>query len=128
MTPLDQAMVMLRKAAQDEAVAEKLLNDPDIADETWCFHAQQAIEKFLKAVLFSLEIPFRRSHDLVELAGLLCDHGVNVPFPMDSFEELNPFAVAMRYDESDATPVDRHDIGKLVGEVGDWAKNLCESD
>ncbi|MGW8256832.1 MAG: HEPN domain-containing protein [Thermoguttaceae bacterium] len=36
-----------------------------------CFHAQQCVEKYLKAVLQDREIPFRKTHDLNLLFDLL---------------------------------------------------------
>ena len=48
--PPDHPDVLLRKAFQDELVLERLLADPDVDDDT-LGHAQQAIEKLLKAAL-----------------------------------------------------------------------------
>ena len=42
MIPSDQARLLLRKAAQDLAVLDRLLDDPAIEDETLGYHAQQA--------------------------------------------------------------------------------------
>ena len=36
-----------------------------------CFHAQQCVEKYLKARLQEAELPFGRTHDLVALLNLL---------------------------------------------------------
>jgi HEPN domain-containing protein len=62
-----------------------------------CFHAQQCIEKYLKARLQEMEIPFGRTHDLSALLHLL--------LPVEpSWESLRPhlralttFAVGVRY-------------------------------
>jgi HEPN domain-containing protein len=35
---------------------------------TVCFHAQQVVEKYLKALLTLKEIPFRKTHDIREFA------------------------------------------------------------
>jgi HEPN domain-containing protein len=51
MTTSDQALQLLRKAGQDKVVLERLINDPEINDDTLGFHAQQAAEKLLKALL-----------------------------------------------------------------------------
>lgn len=51
MTPAEQARLLLRKAAQDRAVLEKLIDDPVIEATTLGYHAQQAAEKLLKALL-----------------------------------------------------------------------------
>ena len=47
----DLARVLARKAEGDAKVARKLASDPDIDDEAVGFHGQQAIEKWLKAVM-----------------------------------------------------------------------------
>lgn len=47
----EQAALLLRKAREDQAVIAKLADDPQIADSAVGFHAQQAVEKALKAVL-----------------------------------------------------------------------------
>jgi hypothetical protein len=47
----EHAELLLRKAQQDESALEKLISDPALPDEIIGFHAQQAIEKTLKAVL-----------------------------------------------------------------------------
>ena len=44
-------LALLHKASQDEAVMSRLLPDADIDDEVIGFHAQQAVEKSLKAWL-----------------------------------------------------------------------------
>ena len=55
-----------------------------------CFHAQQAIEKSLKAVLFAIEIEFGRTHDLIKLAQLARSKGVSLPIPDGELRKLNP--------------------------------------
>ena len=50
MTPSDQAQLLLRKAAQDMAVLNKLIDDREISDETLGYHSQQN--------------PYPRSHNI----------------------------------------------------------------
>ena len=45
MAASDEARRFLRKAAQDEYVAARLLADPAAPDEQLGFHAQQAVEQ-----------------------------------------------------------------------------------
>lgn len=45
----------------------RLLVDAEISDEIIGFHAQQAVEKWLKAVLGSRAIEFEYTHDLRRL-------------------------------------------------------------
>lgn len=51
MTRSEQARLLQRKASQDLTVLDKLLDDPAIDDETLGYHAQQAAEKLIKALL-----------------------------------------------------------------------------
>jgi hypothetical protein len=48
---LEEAQLLLRKAREDADAAAKLAADGDTADAIVGFHAQQAVEKALKAVL-----------------------------------------------------------------------------
>lgn len=62
-----------------------------------CFHAQQCIEKYLKAILDLKEIPFTKIHDLaILLESCLPDY----PFwatMRDDMELLSQYAVLFRY-------------------------------
>jgi HEPN domain-containing protein len=52
MTPhRDEALRSLRTADHDIAAFEALMQHPEVHPAMACFHAQQAIEKCLKAVL-----------------------------------------------------------------------------
>ena len=42
----------------------------NVNHDSTCFHAQQCVEKFLKAVLVDLGIPFAKTHDLLPLLTL----------------------------------------------------------
>ena len=62
----------LRKAGKDLATAEyELRADPPFADDV-VFHAQQAAEKSVKAFLSWHRVPFRKTHNLVELGEPSC--------------------------------------------------------
>jgi HEPN domain-containing protein len=61
------------------------------------FHAQQCIEKYLKALLISHQAAFPRTHDLAAL-GLLCQQvGIILPIDDDALELLTAYAVETRY-------------------------------
>jgi len=53
------AELLLQKAEQDEFALDKLIPDPNSPDEIIGFHAQQAIEKMLKAVLALAAVRYR---------------------------------------------------------------------
>ena len=90
---------MLRKAAEDEFVVEKLSSDPASPDEVIGFHAQQSVEKTLKAALTLSSIHYGRTHSIAALIDLLAENGMSVPSELDQVRRLTPFAVAFRYDE-----------------------------
>lgn len=89
----------LFRANEDIAVIDSLFKtDPVLYASTICFHAQQAVEKFLKAFLVYHNVDFPRTHDVdfllleckkidskdfnVDL-GSLSDFGVNIRYPDD---------------------------------------------
>ena len=62
--------------------------------DTICFHAQQCVEKSIKALLVLSAIDFKKIHDLTELIVLLPeDVNINI---MD-LSILNDYAVDIRY-------------------------------
>jgi len=67
MQPHDLARKFLELAMRDRAALRVLEADRDVADETIGFHAQQAVEKCLKAVLILHAIEFRKTHKNYEI-------------------------------------------------------------
>jgi HEPN domain-containing protein len=61
------------------------------------FHAQQCIEKYIKALLMSRQIVFPRTHDLAALGSLCQQHGIVLPISDDHLELLSAYAVEARY-------------------------------
>lgn len=99
MPPNEMAQLLLRKPAQDEFTIRKLVDDPESPDEIIGFHAQQAVEKYFKAVLATKSIPYRETHNLAELIDVMRDHGILLPPEMEDVRALTPFAAELRYDE-----------------------------
>ena len=91
--------ILLRKASQDQFTIAKLSPDADSPDEVIGFHAQQATEKILKAVLSFHDVPYRHTHDLVELIDQIRDAGIEFPSELEDVRRLGPFATVFRYDE-----------------------------
>lgn len=84
-----------------------------------CFHAQQCVEKFMKARLIEAGLRFGKTHDLEELLDLV----IPVEPLWDSFRSalnrLNSYAVNFRYPGESAT----HEIARTA--VGD-ARSICK--
>ena len=91
------AAMLLRSAAIDVAACKALDAAPDMVDTVIGFHAQQACEKCLKAVLSAQGVEFSRSHDLLRLVELLAAQGIHIPAAATWIDELNPYAVEARY-------------------------------
>jgi len=124
----DRARILARKAQGDAKAMRRLASDPEIDDEAIGFHAQQAIEKWLKAVMAANDLPEERSHDLGLLLEILATHGIDPPPGVEWLDDLSIYAVPMRYDELlDIEPLDRDSVVALVAEVGDWAAALIRA-
>ncbi|MBF0327875.1 MAG: HEPN domain-containing protein [Nitrospirae bacterium] len=62
----------LKKADNDLKTSKHILKlDVDSPTDTICFHAQQCVEKYIKALMVFKQIPFPKSHNLSELLNLL---------------------------------------------------------
>jgi len=75
--------------------------------EFWVFHAQQAVEKAMKAVLAAKSIEFPFIHDLDSLGRLCEKSGIELPSTLDGMDKLTPFAVIERYGSEVAGPLNR---------------------
>lgn len=123
MSSHDEQVLELNRAAERDALTMRiLLKDAEAPIETTLFHAQQALEKGLKAVLVSRNIVFPRTHDLLALFDLLEQHGITVPVARDLFARLGPYAVEFRYLGVIAPEVDRREAAEGVATLLAWAK------
>ncbi|HNT34122.1 MAG TPA: HEPN domain-containing protein [bacterium] len=95
---VEQARLLLDKAAEDEHLLDVVMDDVSVADAVYGFHCQQAAEKMLKALLSAHGASFPRTHDLTELLNLLTEAGISLPEEFTWLDSLTPFAVELRYD------------------------------
>ena len=94
----DHAQALLRKASNDLVAGGATLATGQALD-TVCFHAQQAVEKSLKAILALHDVEYPWRHDLGELLELVRPLAPElIPFE-DQIFRMTPFAVEIRYDE-----------------------------
>jgi HEPN domain-containing protein len=120
--PRDLAAVLGRKAEGDAKAMRRLASDPEIDDDAVGLHAQQAIEKWIKAVMALNEIDEKRIHDLGRLSQILEEAGIEAPPGADSLDDLSIYAGRMRYaDLLDLEPLDRSRVVALVAQVEAWA-------
>jgi HEPN domain-containing protein len=131
MTHRKLAQQLLFKADQDLVVLEKLKSDPDIAAEILGFHAQQAAEKILKAVLAYHQINFPYTHQLVDLIDPIKDHQLNFPQELEELRYLTPFAVDFRYNffgstEEEDEAIDIAATLELLKQLRQWAISVTD--
>ena len=122
----EQADLLLRKATEDQAVLTALVPSDTIADAVLGFHAQQAAEKAMKAVLAAAGVDFPWTHDLQLLLGRLEAAGVEVPEGVSAARRLSPWAVEYRYGETIDEALDRPGAAALVNEVLTWASEQVQ--
>jgi HEPN domain-containing protein len=84
-------------AKSDLRLALLAAEDPYIRLEQVCFHAQQAAEKAIKAVLLSRGIEFPLTHDIEELLEITESSGLELPEEVREAGLLTPYAVETRY-------------------------------
>jgi HEPN domain-containing protein len=121
------AKILLQAAEQDLAACEALAQAPGIGDAIVRFHAQQATEKALKAVLSRHGVEFRRTHDLALLLDLLQDRQLPPPPGADWLDELNPYAVEARYGVSGIAGLDRPKVLAALHALMHWARAQLQS-
>lgn len=97
-SPRDHAVGLLRKAANDLLAARAVLATGRAVD-TVCFHAQQAAEKSVKALLAVKDVPYPLRHDLGELTNLAMEHYPGLREMAERLVGLSPYAVEARYDD-----------------------------
>ncbi len=87
----------IEKAEEDFRNAEYVLTlEENCPLATVCFHSQQCVEKYLKALLVCRSVPVPRNHDLIELYHRIpSDAGPDLT--EESLAVLNRYAVETRY-------------------------------
>jgi HEPN domain-containing protein len=123
----DEVRTLLRVAAQDMAVLRVILDAPEIGIEGVCFHAQQCVEKALKAMLAMHGVVYERTHNLVSLADTLADLGVATPVDPETLLRLNPCAVTFRYGDMELPTFTRQETMTIATRILDWANQEAGS-
>lgn len=86
----------LEKAEEDLEVVDVILRE-DAPLSVACFHAQQAAEKFLKALLAYREKAVRKIHDLVRLGRMIEETDSGIGEYRNDLALLNRFYIRTRY-------------------------------
>ena len=114
------ACAWLRKAEEDLLVAENELDNVAWAS---AFHAQQAAEKALKALLVALKVDPPRTHEIEFLLRLLEEKGVETRGVSEA-GKLTDYAVEARYPDLEEEPTveEAAEALELARSVVEWVK------
>lgn len=116
----------LRRARSDLALAG-VSRPSEVMYNDLCFHAQQAVEKSLKAVLIMERVDFRRVHHIGYLLRLLPQ---GIPQPPESVEAvtLTSYAVTTRYpgDYEEITREMHQEAVRIAQGIVEWAEQIIE--
>jgi HEPN domain-containing protein len=114
----------LLHAESDLSYAKLGLTEPAILRNQVAFHAEQAAEKALKAVLVYAAVEFPKTHDLQALLLLIRNSGISVQSEIEQASALTQFAVEARY-PGDIEPITQEEAAQAI-EVAEravaWAR------
>lgn len=105
-----QTDLLLRSSSSDETVLRL-----DVSDGVFGFHAQQAVEKLLKALISEHNIRQKRTHSIAELLNQLATLGEQMPEFPTPLPSLTTHAVEFYYFEApEFVEIDRSAIRETV--------------
>jgi HEPN domain-containing protein len=123
----EQALLLLRKAAQDEALVDQVLTSGEVSDEIIGFHCQQAAEKILKALLSDLGVRIRKTHEIGALMSVAAEAGCPLPEQFEDLDALTPFAAVYRYEDYDApVSLDRTAARGILRQLRLWVEGKIQ--
>jgi len=116
----------LSHAKSDLRLAHLAAMDELVRREQTCFHAQQAAEKAIKAVLVSRGIEFPLTHDIEELLEIADTTGMTLPKEIQEAGLLTPYAVEFRYPGSwiEISEADLQEAVQAAEHAVAWAETV----
>ena len=119
----------LSKADQDLKAGEALLDIQPPFLYPACFHAQQAAEKYLKALLTWHQVEFPKTHAIELLLEILKRADPQTAIRLEETVELTPYGVDLRYpgDQPDPELSEAVNAIDLARKVRDAVMNRLES-
>jgi len=119
-----RSRILAAKAEEDATAVRELVDNDHISDRIIGFHAQQAVEKWLKAVIAAREGTYLPRHDIDYLLDLLGEtSGDGILIERDMLTALTVYAVPLRYEElADTEPLERATTEQLVNDIAGWGQ------
>ncbi|NWF49871.1 MAG: HEPN domain-containing protein [Ignavibacteriaceae bacterium] len=126
MQDLKNAVKMFKMAEKDFKALKNMTDETLFDIEIFGFHAQQTVEKLLKAWLSAIGVKYEKSHDLQILFSLLNANGQNVPAELETLENLTDFSVNFRYDvfESVDASIERQGTINQIQQLRDLVNKI----
>ena len=112
----------MARAEEDYALVRSALRRQVPLTYGATFHAQQCVEKYLKALLVARGLPFPRTHDVVALSDLCHQNGVIISVDLESLERLAAYAVQVRYPGEDPSVAEAKEALQVVMAVRRFAR------
>ena len=115
MNPL--TLEWIERAEEDYNMAQLAQQTSRPFHNSICFHAQQCIEKYLKAWLQEANLPVPRTHDLVELLSLIVPTLPAWAQWQSDLKKITEYAVDSRYPDESATADDTEHAMRICDAV-----------
>ena len=120
----DHALLLLELAGKDHKALANMRDGEVFEEEIFGFHAQQAIEKTLKAWIAVMGLVYPKSHDVSVLTTILEGVGADLSeFP--GLEDFSIYAVQYRYEAYDE-PEEKLDREETIAATGILIEHVRE--
>jgi HEPN domain-containing protein len=117
----------VNKAEGDFRTAQREISAPDRPNyDAACFHAQQCVEKYLKARLVEADKTFPKVHDLTALLRLVLPLEPSWAFLEKGMDQLTSMAVEVRYPGITADIEDATEAVHLAAQVRDTIRHALK--
>ncbi|MBT3605322.1 MAG: HEPN domain-containing protein [Candidatus Latescibacteria bacterium] len=114
------------KALNDLLNVTNNLNADHTPWDTVCFHCQQAVEKYLKAILAIQNQPIPRTHDLEQLHILVQDWVPILSEHLEDLRWLTTYAIVSRYPVEIIEQSAEEDEGLRAYAIAQMVQRFCE--
>jgi HEPN domain-containing protein len=121
---IDPVKEWVEKAEEDYRVALALMQLSEPANNAVCFHAQQCVEKYLKAVLQSHRAEIRKIHALPALLGECAEFEPSLTALRPGMIRLSVYAVEFRYPGESASGQDAQDAIDIMQEAREALRTI----
>jgi HEPN domain-containing protein len=124
----DHARQLLAMAEADHTALANMMDAQKFPEQIFGFHAQQAIEKALKAWISLLRRPYPKTHDVSVLVSVLVEAEADIT-SFKRLEDYTAFAVQYRYESYDAgdEPLDRSGVLQEIAALLSHVRQVINS-